>query len=81
MSRNQATKQFWGAISTAINWAKREDETDSVEPGQMGRAQAKGDFGRTCRLAVTPHQGSDFTLRGASGRIVPSAALTWITVR
>ncbi len=36
MSRNQAAKQFGVAISTAINWAKREGETGSIEPGQMG---------------------------------------------
>jgi hypothetical protein len=59
--RLNGLKQFWGAISAAINWAKREDETDSVEPGQMGRAQ---DFGRTCRLAATPHQGERFHLAG-----------------
>ena len=30
MSRNQAAKQFGVAISTAINWMKRLDETGSV---------------------------------------------------
>ena len=41
MSRNQTAKQFGGAISTAINWAKRADETGSVEPGQMGGHKPK----------------------------------------
>lgn len=36
MSRNQAAKQFGVAISTAINWMKRVDETGSVAPGQIG---------------------------------------------
>jgi transposase-like protein len=33
MSRSQAAKQFGVAISTAIGWMKRVDETGSVEPG------------------------------------------------
>ena len=35
MSRNQAAKQFGVAISTAIGWMQRVDETGSVAPGQM----------------------------------------------
>src|SRR4051794_21103773 len=32
----QSSRQtVWGAISTAIDWATREDETGSVAPGQM----------------------------------------------
>lgn len=36
MSRNQAAKWFGVAISTAIGWMKRLDETGSVKPGQIG---------------------------------------------
>ena len=36
MSRNKAAKQFGVGISTAINWVKRQSETGSVAPGQMG---------------------------------------------
>ena len=32
MSRNQAAKRFGVAISTAINWMKRVDETGSFAP-------------------------------------------------
>lgn len=41
MSRNRAAKQFGVAISTAIGWMKRLDETGSVEPGQMGGHKSK----------------------------------------
>jgi len=41
MSRNRAAKQFGVAISTAINWMKRVDETGSVAPGQMGGHKPK----------------------------------------
>jgi len=41
MSRNQAAKQFGVAISTAIGWMKRVDETGSVAPGQMGGHKPK----------------------------------------
>lgn len=35
MSRNQAAKRFGVAISTAVGWMKRVDETGSVEPQQI----------------------------------------------
>ena len=41
MSRNQAAKQFGVAISTAIGWMQRVDETGSVAPGQMGGHKPK----------------------------------------
>ncbi len=55
MSRNQAAKRFGVAISPAINWSKREEETGSVEPGQMGGHKPK---------AISGEPQSDFTLRG-----------------
>ena len=36
MSRNQAARQFGVAISTAIGWMQRVEQTGSVAPGQMG---------------------------------------------
>jgi len=59
MSRNQAAKQFGVAISTAINWMKRVDETGSVAPGQMGGHKPKA---ISCRsgsgTAISPYVGS-----------------------
>ena len=49
MSRNQAAKQFGVAISTAIGWMKRVDETGSGCPGEDGRSQAEGGFGILAR--------------------------------
>jgi transposase len=41
LSRNRAAKQFGVGISTAINWVKRQRETGSVAPGQMGGHKPK----------------------------------------
>jgi hypothetical protein len=41
MSRNQAAKQFGVAISTAIGWMQRVEQTGSVAPGQMGGHKPK----------------------------------------
>ena len=41
MSRNQAAKQFGVAISTAIGWMRRVENTGSVAPGQMGGHKPK----------------------------------------
>jgi transposase len=51
MSRNQAAKQFGVAISTAINWMKRVDETGSVAPGQMGGHKPKAISGNNVAAA------------------------------
>lgn len=64
MSRNQAAKRFGVAISTAINWAKREDETGSVEPGQMGGHKPKAISGEHAVWLRQRIRESDFTLRG-----------------
>jgi transposase len=55
MSRNQAAKQFGVAISTAINWMKRVDETGSVAPGQIGGHKPKaisGEHASGCRSGL-----------------------------
>ena len=63
MSRNQAAKQFGVAISTAIGWMQRVDETGSVAPGQMGGHKPKAISGRA-RPVIAADQAGDFTLRG-----------------
>jgi transposase len=64
MSRNQAAKRFGVAISTAINWAKRDAETGSVEPGQMGGHKPKAISGEHAFWLRHRIRTSDFTLRG-----------------
>ena len=64
MSRNQAAKQFGVAISTAINWMKRVDETGSVAPGQMGGHKPKAISGEHAVWLSQRIRNDDFTLRG-----------------
>ena len=61
MSRKRAAKQFGEAISTAIGWMQRVDETGSVEPGQMGGHKPKAVSGdhavwlsQRIRTAISP---------------------------
>ena len=63
-SRNQAAKQFGVAISTAINWVKRQSETGSVAPGQMGGHRPKAISGEHRLWVLQRTKGGDFTLRG-----------------
>src|ERR1700738_1810354 len=64
MSRNQAAKQFGVGISTAINWVKRQQQTGSVEPGQMGGHKPKAISGKHKVFVLQRIQDGDFTLRG-----------------
>ena len=64
MSRNRAAKQFGVAISTAINWMKRVDETGSVAPGQMGGHKPKAISGEHAVWLSQRIRTDDFTLRG-----------------
>jgi transposase len=64
MSRNQAAKQFGVAISTAINWMKRVDETGSVAPGQMGGHKPKAVSGDHAVWLSQRIKDGDFTIRG-----------------
>lgn len=41
LSRRQAAARFGVAVSTAINWVDRYEETGSVAPGQMGGHKPK----------------------------------------
>ena len=64
MSRNRAAKQFGVAISTAIGWMKRVDETGSVAPGQMGGHKPKAISGEHRIWLLQRIRSGDFTLRG-----------------
>ena len=64
MSRNQAAKQFGVAISTAIGWMQRVDETGSVAPGQMGGHKPKAISGDHAVWLSQRIKDDDFTLRG-----------------
>ena len=64
MSRNQAAKQFGVGISTAINWVKRQQETGSVAPGQMGGHKPKAISGEHQVFVLQRIKDGDFTLRG-----------------
>src|SRR6201987_2290943 len=64
MSRNQAAKQFGVAVSTAIGWMKRLDETGSVAPGQMGGHKPKTISGEHAIWLSQRIRNDDFTLRG-----------------
>ena len=64
LSRNRAAKQFGVAISTAINWSKRERETGSVAPGKMGGHRPKKIAGEHRLWLLERIKDGDFTLRG-----------------
>ncbi|MCK1540527.1 transposase [Bradyrhizobium sp. 179] len=64
MSRNQAAKQFGVAISTAIGWMQRVEETGSVEPGQMGGHKPKAVSGDHAVWLSQRMKDGDFTIRG-----------------
>ena len=64
MSRNQAAKQFGVAISTAIGWMQRVEETGSIAPGQMGGHKPKAISGEHAIWLSQRMKNGDFTLRG-----------------
>jgi transposase len=64
MSRNQAAKQFGVAISTAIGWMHRVEQTGSVAPGQMGGHKPKAISGEYAVWLSQRIGAGDFTLRG-----------------
>src|SRR5262245_56052197 len=71
MSRNQAAKRFGVAISTAIGWMQRVEETGSVAPGQMGGHKPKAISGDHAVWLSQRIRNDDFTFRrGASARPV-----------
>ena len=60
----QAAKQFGVAISTAIGWMQRVEETGSVEPGQMGGHKPKAISGDHAVWLSQRIKDDDFTIRG-----------------
>jgi transposase len=64
MSRNQAAKQFGVAISTAVGWMQRVEQTGSVAPGQMGGHKPKAISGEHAVWLSQRIRAGDFTLRG-----------------
>jgi transposase len=64
ISRNQAAKQFGVAISTAIGWMQRVEQTGSVAPGQMGGHKPKAISGEHAVWLSRRIRAADFTLRG-----------------
>jgi transposase len=64
MSRNQAARQFGVAISTAIGWMQRVEQTGSVAPGQMGGHKPKAISGEHSLWLSQRIRAGDFTLRG-----------------
>jgi putative transposase len=64
MSRNQAARQFGVAISTAIGWMQRVEQTGSVAPGQMGGHKPKAISGEHATWLSQRIRAGDFTLRG-----------------
>lgn len=64
MSRNQAARQFGVAISTAIGWMQRVEQTGSVAPGQMGGHKPRAISGEHAAWLSQRIRAGDFTLRG-----------------
>jgi putative transposase len=64
LSRHQAAARFGVAISTAINWVKRFDESGSVAPGQMGGHRPKKIAGGHAEWLRRRCREKAFTLRG-----------------
>ena len=63
LSRNEAARQFGVAVSTAIGWVRRQNETGSVTPGKMGGHRTKAISGEH-RVWMLERAKRDFTLRG-----------------
>ncbi len=63
LSRRQAAKRFGVGISTAINWVRRNRETGSVAPGQMGGHKPKAIAGEH-EVWLVWRLKEPFTLRG-----------------
>ena len=64
MSRNRAAKQFGVAVSTAIGWMRRVQETGGIEPGKMGGHKPKAISGEHRVWLLARIKDGDFTLRG-----------------
>ena len=63
MSRNQAAAHFGVAISTAITWVKRFQQSGSLAPGQIGGHKPRKISGEHHAWLVMRCRAADFTLR------------------
>jgi len=64
LSRNEAARRFNIAVSTAINWVRRKQDTGSVAPGQMGGYKPRSIRGEHEVWLLERIQRGDYTLRG-----------------
>jgi transposase len=64
LSRRAAARRFGVGVSTVINWVRRQRETGSVAPGQMGGHKPKAIRGAHREWLLQRIQAGDFTLRG-----------------
>jgi transposase len=64
LSRHSAARQFGVAVSTVINWVRRQRETGSLAPGQMGGHKPKAIRGAHRVWLLWRIRAGDFTLRG-----------------
>jgi len=64
LSRNEAARRFNVAISTAIHWVRRKQETGSVAPGQMGGHKPRSIRGEHEAWLLERIKRGDFTLNG-----------------
>lgn len=64
LSRNQAAARFGVAISTAIGWVRRFQETGGVKPGQMGGHKPRKIIGEHAIWLLARLRERDFTLNG-----------------
>jgi len=64
LSRRAAARRFGVGISTVINWARRQRETGSLSPGQMGGHKPKAIRAAHRVWLLQRIRAGDFTLRG-----------------
>ena len=64
LSRNQAAARFGIAVSTAIGWVHRFEETGDVSPGQMGGHKPRKISGDHAVWLTARIRERDFTLYG-----------------
>jgi transposase len=64
VSRNEAARRFGVAVSTAINWVRRKQQTGSVLPSQMGGYKPRSIRGEHEAWLLDRLKRGDYTLRG-----------------
>jgi transposase len=69
LSRNQAAARFGIAVSTAIGWVRRFEDTGAVAPGQMGGHKPRKISGEYETWLADRIGERDFTLHGLVGEL------------